>query len=60
MSYMKINEIFLNIIAISAIVIRVRLLYNAFKKQQKDKIKFEFFLILLIVCIWCLFLFKIL
>lgn len=57
---MKINEIFLNIIAISAIVIRVKYLYNAFKKQQKDKIKFEFFLILLIVCIWCLFLFKIL
>lgn len=57
---MKINEIFLNVIAISAIVIRVKFLYSAFKKQQKDKIKFEFFLILLIVCIWCLFLFKIL
>ena len=56
---MNYSTILLNIIAIIALISRIAYLTKGIKEKNSGKIKFEIFLIILIILIWSLFHFKI-
>ena len=49
---MKVSDLLLHIIALSAFLLRVNYLLKAIKRNEKGKIKWEILIITLIIAIW--------
>lgn len=57
---MDYSNILLNVVTVIALISRFIYLNTGIKEKNKGKIKFEIFLIMLIIFIWSLFNFKVL